>query len=217
MARLLVAAMPPVAQVRIDNHDAVPASAGPIQVAPGSRRVRVSAPGHDTETRRVTFHAGRDTTLTFALVRIDTLPGAIAIDVRPFEYDSIYVDGDLIATGRPRVVVSAKPGTHRVRVAAAHHNREFRTVRVTGRDTARVSWVFPTGCLRVTSTTSHWGNVVLQGKDIGRRTGEVICNLLTGSYQVNIHRQGFRSREGDQTAMIQAGDTTEVTLGIARR
>jgi serine/threonine protein kinase len=217
-ATLVVRTTPDKALVSIGGVPRFREEDGTIRgLTPGKLGVKVEASGFIAQTRTVTLEPGRQAEFDFVLepaVR-DTSPGLVIVDVRQFDYDTIFVDGVARATGKRSVAVELAPGSHVVRVAIPNASRSWK-ITLAPKDTIRLAHSFPTGCLAVTAKGT-WGNVILEGRDMKARTDAVFCSLLVGTYAVQLKRSGRTFAEGTVQVDVRAGDTTVVTFSEKKK
>jgi serine/threonine protein kinase len=133
--------LPPGARVTIDGTEAPLTLDGYISLEPGSRLVRVRAPGFRSASRRLSVAAGDTASLPLELVKIDpdsaalsddstsgVGPGAIVISGKLPAGTEIRVDGWPLALGGR--VASVDSGAHWVTFAAPEHQPDSSSVHV---------------------------------------------------------------------------------------
>lgn len=205
-ARVVFRASPRQATVHVDGR--VVRKGTGVELEPGVRRVRVTAPGYRALTTSLLLRAEQQLNRTYRLT-----PLRARLTVRAPRQATVYVDGERRGRGTRSMRIDA--GRHTVTIKLPRHRWDVRTIRLQP-GTARIVRArlvpYPAR-LRVLSTP-RGAVVYLDGKRVGR-TPRTLHGLAPGRHALRLEKNGHRTVT--RRVRLQPGQTRRVRTSLARR
>ncbi len=225
-ATLVVNTVPARARVSIDGRSTPGPRAVFDSLDAGEHTIRAESDGYTPLERIVALRAGETREESVALRVIpgpkpggDSVPppppATGTLEVTTNLPASVFVDGELRASGTTRARLSLPPGLHDVR--AEHPDsppKSWDDVEVLAGTVVRLSHDFAQpdagkGSIVVRSR-DIWVQVLLDGVDQGQSTPCILLDVPAGKHIVSVTRQGFVVDGGPISVTVKPGEQAEV-------
>jgi tetratricopeptide (TPR) repeat protein len=225
LAVLTVKPTPEDALVEVDGSPDLCAAGKPCYLDPGEHRIRVSAPGYTTETRKVKLDQDDSWIEKLVLAR----SGTVLTVESNIEGSAVFLDGKLV--GRtPLTTEDVEPGQHKLRVEAKGAVAEEKSFEARTGELASFTFTL-TSVAEITRSAVVWRSVVFPGFGqlyAGRKSsgawfvaGEALCIIGTGvglglrSYYLQQRQGTSGTTYGDWTNLARTSEWVAIGAGSA--